>query len=68
MFGSSTNRDSSQKNARTGGKKVTKRALNLPVLAGTLVAVAVLSPAAYFWHAFQVRRTADGSGRSPSTR
>lgn len=33
--------------------------LNLPLLVGTLVALAILSPAAYCWHSFQLSRTAD---------
>ena len=35
-----------------------KRQLNVWLLVGTLIAVAALSPAAYFWHEFQVKRTA----------
>ncbi|MHB8974107.1 MAG: tetratricopeptide repeat protein [Pirellulaceae bacterium] len=35
-----------------------KRILNVPLLVITLVVVAVLAPAAYFWHDFQLKRTA----------
>ena len=40
-------------------KRRTRRILNVPLLAGTLVALVMLAPAAYAWHAWQVRRTAD---------
>ena len=35
-----------------------KRQLNVRLAVGTLIAVAVLGPAAYFWREFQVKRTA----------
>jgi tetratricopeptide (TPR) repeat protein len=36
-----------------------KRLINLPLLVGTLVAVAVVGPTAYLWHARQITRTAE---------
>lgn len=36
-----------------------KRVLSFPCLIGTVVALAVLCPAAYFWHAYQATRTAE---------
>jgi len=39
------------------GRKISK-VLNVPLLAGTLIAVAVLGPAAYAWRSYQVKRTA----------
>jgi len=46
----------SPENGRSAGKRKheTRRVLNLPLLIGTLVAVAVLGPAVYFWHWYQV--------------
>ena len=48
--------DPSPENGRSAGsrKRETRRVLNLPLLIGTLVAVAVLGPAVYFWHWYQV--------------
>jgi tetratricopeptide (TPR) repeat protein len=40
-------------------RKKTKKLLNVPLFVGTLVAAAVLGPAAYAWWSFQVNRTAD---------
>ena len=39
-------------------EKKTSKVLNVPLLAGTLIAVAVLGPAAYAWRSYQVKRTA----------
>lgn len=39
-------------------RRQVKSELNVRLLVGTLIAVAVLGPAGYFWHEFQVRRTA----------
>jgi tetratricopeptide (TPR) repeat protein len=39
-------------------RRKVKRQLNIRLLVGTLIAVAVAGPAAYFWREFQVKRTA----------
>lgn len=45
-----------------GGRK-TRRVLNVPLLIGTVIVMAVASPVAYCWHTYQVNRTADGLAR-----
>ena len=40
-------------------KTRTQRVLNVPVLVGTIVVLAVLGPAAYFWHEYQIHRMSD---------
>ena len=39
-------------------RPTTRRQLNLPLLIATVVVVAVVAPAVYFWHGFQLVRTA----------
>ena len=50
--------NSEHEEGRPAEKRKTKRQLNIWFLVGTLIAAAVLGPAAYFWREFQVRRTA----------
>ena len=38
-----------------------RRKLNVLLLIGTVVAMVILAPAAYFWHAYQAHRTAEAS-------
>ena len=45
-------------NSRPGGKQKTRKVLNVRTLAGTVIALAVVGIAAYFWRAYEVRRTA----------
>ncbi len=44
--------------SRPTQRREVKRQLNVRLLVGTLIAVAVLGPTAYFWREFQVKRTA----------
>jgi tetratricopeptide (TPR) repeat protein len=50
-------RDSVHDRSRTAGKKF-RHVLNTRLLAGTLIATAILATGAYIWRAVQVRRTA----------
>ena len=47
-----------RKDSRPTQRRKVKRQLNVRLLVGTLIAVVVLGPSAYFWREFQVRRTA----------
>ena len=47
-----------QEDSRPTERREVKRQLNVRLLVGTLIAAAVLGPAAYFWREFQVKRTA----------
>lgn len=53
---SDTNSDSSRRRPAAG--RTRRRHLDLPWLVGSLVLLALLIPAVYFWHAHQVRRVA----------
>ncbi|MHC4178145.1 MAG: tetratricopeptide repeat protein, partial [Planctomycetota bacterium] len=54
----SSDDNSPNKDTRTVGKSKTSRMLNVPLLVGTLIALAVLCPAAYCWHLHQLGKTA----------
>ncbi len=57
MSQSKVNRDAPQGNDHVEGRQETQRMVNLRLLVGTLVAIAVLSVAAYAWRSHQVTRT-----------
>lgn len=58
MAQSSSSSSSQPEDARADSKREIKRILNVRLLIGTLVAVVILTPVAFFWHSYQVGRTA----------
>jgi tetratricopeptide (TPR) repeat protein len=58
MAASDTSRNPPPDSRQPTGKPKTRRVFNLRLLAGTLIAVAILAPAVYWWRAAQERRTA----------
>jgi tetratricopeptide (TPR) repeat protein len=44
---------------RTNSRRTRERRLNVPLLAGTLIAAVVLGPAAYCWHSYRLTRTGE---------
>ncbi len=55
----STDNGSSGTDSQTPDRRTMRRAFNLRLVVGTLIVLAVLAPAAYCWHAYQLDRATE---------